>query len=389
LEPITWRTPKPLLRILGKTLIDWESEELRSAGVERVTVLAASSRKSQFNECGIMDLLEQRQPRGTADAASSAMTKIHEELYLQYGDNLLSKNAIERILRSGRDRLATVGCVRVDDPGRYGVVHARNDGTLEYIEEKPERPSSNLVMAGAFRFKPEFLSYLDKVTPSARGELELTDALSLAAKKNEVGVVEINKDDWTDITFPWDLLKLNASLLKTHDSEILGTIEEGVRIRGPLILGRGSTIRSGSYIEGPVWIGSGVTIGPNAYLRPFSSIDNYSHLGNACEIKASILGQRVRVGHLSYVGDSVISDDVNLGAGTITANLRFDSETVKVVVNGSKVDTGMVKLGSFIGPGVKTGVNVSINPGIRIGADAWVSPGKVVENDVQPEARYS
>ena len=88
------------------------------------------------------------------------------------------------------------------------------------------------------------------------------------------------------------------------------------------------------------------------------------------------------VNHLSYVGDSVIGVNCNLGAGTNLANLRFDDQHVKVTVKGKKVDSGLRKLGAIFGDGVKTGINTSVNPGVKIGNGTFINAGCVIYKDI-------
>ena len=99
-------------------------------------------------------------------------------------------------------------------------------------------------------------------------------------------------------------------------------------------------------------------------------------------MKSSVILDRTYVSHLAYVGDSVIGSGCELGAGVITANLRFDGENVKVHVKRRLMDTGMQKFGAIIGDDVKVGVNVSILPGRKIGVGSWVWPGVVVADDI-------
>ena len=94
--------------------------------------------------------------------------------------------------------------------------------------------------------------------------------------------------------------------------------------------------------------------------------------------------EHVHASHLSYIGDSVVGEHTNLGAGTVLANLRFDNKNVKVIVEGKRIDTGRRKLGALIGGYVKTGVNVSIMPGVKIGSYSVIYPGVTVYRDVPP-----
>src|SRR5437879_5627769 len=94
-----------------------------------------------------------------------------------------------------------------------------------------------------------------------------------------------------------------------------------------------------------------------------------------------------KVPHLCYVGDSVLGNGTSLGAGTITANLKFNDSNVDSRVKGRLVDSGQRKLGAIFGDGAKTGINVSIFPGVKIGADTWIGPGAIVKADIPSKAR--
>ncbi len=102
-------------------------------------------------------------------------------------------------------------------------------------------------------------------------------------------------------------------------------------------------------------------------------------LSGCCDIKNSIVMRGSKIPHLSYVGDSVIGEECNLGAGTITANVRFDKGTVRLKVKGHLSDSGRRKLGVIMGDHAQTGINVSLMPGVRIGSGTWIGPGAVID----------
>jgi len=154
-------------------------------------------------------------------------------------------------------------------------------------------------------------------------------------------------------------------------------------------LAKGSLVKSGAYIEGPVYVGEGAVVGPNAYLRAGTSLGKGVKVGAGCEVKNSIVMDEARIPHLCYVGDSILGNGASLGAGTITANLKFNDSNVESRVKGRPVDSGQRKLGAIFGDRVKTGINVSIFPGVKIGADAWIGPGAVVRADVPSNARLT
>jgi bifunctional UDP-N-acetylglucosamine pyrophosphorylase/glucosamine-1-phosphate N-acetyltransferase len=148
-------------------------------------------------------------------------------------------------------------------------------------------------------------------------------------------------------------------------------------------------IRPGSYIEEPVAIGDGCVIGPNCFIRKYSSIGKNCKVGNAVEIKNSVIMENSFVSHLSYVGDSIIGRNCNIGAGAVFANLRLDDRNVKMDVNGSRMDSGSRKLGGVVGHDVKFGVNVTVMPGKKIWPCMLIPACSTIYEDVaeQPELK--
>ena len=177
----------------------------------------------------------------------------------------------------------------------------------------------------------------------------------------------------------WELInKLEKVEIKT---ELLGEIEDNVVIKGDLYLGKNSVIKSGTRIEGNVYIGENCTIGPNAYFRGNVIIANNCKISYS-EIKNSIILSHTNVPHFSYVGDSILGEDVNLGAGTKIANLRLDEKNIQVEICGKKFDSNRRKLGALIKSGTKTGINVSINCVVVIGKNCFIYPGAFVKESI-------
>jgi len=162
----------------------------------------------------------------------------------------------------------------------------------------------------------------------------------------------------------------------------LGRVEDGAHLIGPVTVAKTARIRSGAYIEGPSLIEEGSDIGPNCFIRACTSIGKNVRVGNAVEIKNSIIMDETHVGHLSYVGDSVLCERCNLGAGTITANYRLDAGNVKMAIKGKIVDSGRRKLGVILGDDVKTGIGSLFMPGVKVGVKTWVGPNYLVHQDL-------
>jgi bifunctional UDP-N-acetylglucosamine pyrophosphorylase/glucosamine-1-phosphate N-acetyltransferase len=179
-------------------------------------------------------------------------------------------------------------------------------------------------------------------------------------------------------------LTANEVILEEIRCSIEGDVEEGAVLKGSVVVEQGATVRSGAYIEGPAYISKEAVVGPNCYIRPSTSLGQGVKVGNAVEVKNSIIMDRSSIGHLSYVGDSVIGRKVNFGAGTITANLRHDDQPVETTVKGKRVSSGRRKLGAIIGDNVKTGIGTSIAPGVVLHQGARTGIGVIVDRDIEP-----
>lgn len=182
------------------------------------------------------------------------------------------------------------------------------------------------------------------------------------------------------ISYPWHLISINTQIVeeKIIENKILGDFSSSANNDGILHLGEGSRILPGVYIEGKVSIGKNCKIGPNCYLRGSTSIGDGCHIGQSVEIKNSFIMNNSNVGHLSYVGDSILGNCVNLGAGTITANLRHDNNNHKVKINNLRFDTKRRKLGVVLGDNVHTGINTSFYPACIMGEGTTTKPSEVV-----------
>lgn len=191
------------------------------------------------------------------------------------------------------------------------------------------------------------------------------------------------------VQYPWDILRANELYLSAWEkSQQMGLTHKSAHVHilamldGKVHIGHNTRILPGVTIEGPVVIGANCNIGPNCYIRGNTSIGDGCHIGNAVEIKNSILLRNTFVGHLSYIGDSILGENVNIGAGTITANFRHDFQVHKSIVNGTLHETGRLKLGAILGDNVKTGIHTSIYPGRKIWPGATTRPGEIVIQDI-------
>lgn len=186
------------------------------------------------------------------------------------------------------------------------------------------------------------------------------------------------------IRYPWDLLRANEQFVGAlTDTRIEGDVHHSAIVEGVIHVGHGTRILPGVYIEGNVVFGAHCKVGPNCYIRGNTSIGEGCHVGQAVEIKNSVLLDKTSVGHLSYIGDSILGTKVNFGAGTIVSNLRHDGKNHHSMVEGVLIDTGRRKFGTIVGDGVHTGIHTSIYCGRKLWPGTSTRPGEVVQKDLQ------
>jgi len=393
MRPLTSSRSKHMIKLAGKPILEYVLLTLRASGIKEAAVVVGYKEDLIRNffgdgsKFGIqLDYIIQSKVSGTADAIGLTEKYVGDEDFLTvYGDLLINPESMRSIFRKHRKgAAATMGVVPVKQPEQYGVVEVENGKVINIIE-KPivGETETNLVNAAIYIFSSKIFEKIKKTKYSQRKELEITDSIRyLIEDKMRVNAAEIKPENWIDIGRPWDLIGANKMVLQDTKLEIKGEIEDGVHINGPIGLGERSRLRSGTYIEGPVFIDEDCNIGPNCYIRPYTSIGKNVRIGNACEIKSSLIMDQTHIAHLSYVADSVIGEGCNLGAGVITANLRFDDKPVKVKIKEELINSELKKLGVFMGDNVKVGINVSFMPGVKIGSNTWIGPGMVIYRDV-------
>jgi bifunctional UDP-N-acetylglucosamine pyrophosphorylase/glucosamine-1-phosphate N-acetyltransferase len=393
LLPITATRPKHLIKIGGKPILEHCLNSLKASGIKEVVIVVyymADAIRAYFDDgkkFGLkIEYSEQKGVLGTGNAVSVVEPFMQEDFIVVNGDMLFDAEAAKAVIETHKNEkpAATMAVVPVEKPETYGIVELDNC-KVKKIVEKPLREDapSNFANAGIYAFSPEIFAKLKLTAPSSRGELEIPDALSLLINENKVVVaVKIDSKQWLDIGTLWGLLEANRWVLTRMKHKISGTIENGAHLLGPVTVAETARIRSGAYIEGPAYIDEESDVGPNCYIRPCTSIGRRVRIGNACEIKNSIVMDQGHIGHLSYVGDSIIGEKCNLAAGTITANYRLDGKGVKMMVKDKIIDTGRRKLGAVLGDGVKTGINALFMPGVKVGNDSWIGPNVLVHRDL-------
>lgn len=390
MRPLTSETPKPILPLAGKPILQHLVDNLERS-VEEIIVLVGwheDEIKGEIkSEKAEIKYVRQEEPLGTAHAIKQAKEHVDDKFICLNGDVIISKSSLkEFITQFSKKENCMMGLAKVDNPKQYGIAKTE-DGKVTDLIEKPDHPPTNNVNSGLYGFTSQIFELIEKTQKSSRGEFEITDTLKKLIDKKELSSYEL-KNDWHELSRPWDILSVNKELMKKELKEqINGKIEDNVHIEGKVHISEGAEIREGSYIKGPVYIGKNAEIGPNCYIRPCTHLAANTKVGNAVEVKNSVIMEGTKIPHHNYVGDSVIGKDCNFGSGTKVGNLRLDSEGVRVVHRSKKIETDRRKLGVIMGARVKTGINSMINPGTIIWEDSFIGPGALAEGEIGADSR--
>lgn len=180
------------------------------------------------------------------------------------------------------------------------------------------------------------------------------------------GVIFFKKD------YVWEILSFLGEYIIEEFKK--GKASANYKNSRNIFIGEGTVIEEGAFIKGPAIIGNNSFIGHGSYLRPNCIIGNNVSIGHASEIKNSVIFSNSAVGHLNYIGDSILGHNVNIGGGAKTANFRLDGKTISVKHNGERIDTQLTKFGAILGDNTKIGVNAVLNPGTVLGKNVHVYP---------------
>jgi NDP-sugar pyrophosphorylase family protein len=167
------------------------------------------------------------------------------------------------------------------------------------------------------------------------------------------------------IEYVWDVLKILKDYLhQTIRPEIRGQVMEGAYLLDDeIFIGPGSVVEPGAVIKGPTYIGANTEIRQGAYIRGSVLVGDNCVVGHATELKNAILLDKAHAAHFAYVGDSILGNHINLGAGTRLANVKLNSSNVVVKIGDQAYETGLRKLGAIVGDRVQIGCNAVLNPG--------------------------
>jgi glucose-1-phosphate thymidylyltransferase len=315
LSPLTATLPKQLVPVANRPVLLRIADQLDAAGIDRLTVVVGD-RADRVRDALAMDgrgsvaFVEQLEPLGIGDAVlRSACALGGESFCLVLGDlafeHDLGAEAV-RFLASGE--VARVVVVPVDDASRYGVAETASDGSVTRLMEKPTGYGSGLALTGIYFFTPAIHDVLASTVPSARGELEITDAIDRLVRDGARVGASVIDGFWVDTGTLDGALEANRQAMAGIATEIRGSVDAATTLDGPVVVGSGTSIRS-SVLRGPAVIGAGCRL-DGVVVGPGTAIGDGSCLRDCSVSNVALLGG------VEVVGPDVVVEQAIVGAGS-------------------------------------------------------------------------
>ena len=248
------------------------------------------------------------------------------------------------------------------------------DGVIKKAKLNERRSVSSEREPGVFTINTGIYSFNRKIFKYINDEQFLPDVLSNMINNGEVINTLETKGTWLDVSYPWDIIRLNASVLRNIKECISCTVKNSVSIRGNVSLGENTVIRSNSYLKGPVVIGCGCDIGPNVCILPSTSIGDNVCISPFTEIRNSVIGNDVIIGSGSIIQDSVI-DRGCIIKGAFAA--ISDEAEIKIDDEYHNVNTG-----AMLGEGCRLGSHIVARPGVIVGRNSQIKAMNTISGNL-------
>jgi glucose-1-phosphate thymidylyltransferase len=318
LRPLTYTSAKQLVPVANKPVLFYGIEAIAEAGIRDIGIVVGDTQAEiraavgDGDRWGVrVEYIEQDAPRGLAHAVKISREYIGNEPFVMYlGDNLLNKGITQFVREFDRQKpAAQILLTRVPDPQMFGVAQLEN-GKVVRLVEKPKEPIGDLALVGVYMFGPEVFESVNRIKPSFRNELEITDAIQDLIDRGLTVRPHVVDGWWKDTGKLEDMLEANRLILDTFERRIEGVVDADSRVEGKVVVEQGAFIER-SVIRGPAIIARGARI-VGAYVGPFTSIGNDVVIQDS-EIEHSIVLEGSCVRDLANrVIDSLIGRNVRI-----------------------------------------------------------------------------
>lgn len=320
LRPLTYSQQKQLIPIANKPVLFYAIEQIAKCGIKEIGIIVGPNKEQIRGAVGDgsfwdvrITYIEQDTPLGLAHAVKISSDFLKNEPFIMYlGDNILNGSMIEHINHFKNSKAdASILLAKVKNPSQFGVAELNSNGSVKKLIEKPKNPPSEYALVGVYIFGPEIHQAVNRIKPSKRNELEITDAIQNlidTGKKIESTIVE---GWWKDTGRPEDILEANHLVLDELTPKNEGLVCKGSEVKGKVRIGKGTTVREGCIIKGPAVIGKNCMIGPNTYIGPYTSIGDNSRIAHS-EIEYSVILDDAMIDCAKKIVDSLIGRGVRI-----------------------------------------------------------------------------
>ena len=345
LRPITHTSAKQLVPIANKPILFYGVEAMARAGIREIGIVVGHT-ESEIREAvgdgSTWDVevtyLPQEAPLGLAHAVLIAHDFLGDEPFVMYlGDNMLEQDLGQFVdgftggIASGPS--ARILLKKVPNPRMFGVAEMDGSGAISRLVEKPDEPLSDLALVGVYLFGSKIHEAVRSITPSERGELEITDAIQWLIDRGDVVDHHELHGWWIDTGKKDPLLECNQLVLESLSTSITGSIEGSSTIDGEVVIGAGARIVD-SHLRGPLVVGED-TVVEGSELGPFASIGDRCEVRGSC-IRHSVLLDGVRVSNLTDLTRSLIGREAVVeGPSSTTVQLMVGDHSVVSLQGGS------------------------------------------------------
>lgn len=322
LRPITHTGPKQLVPVANKPVLEYAVEDLKEAGITEIGVILGNKGRDDIqrllgdgSEYGVeITYIVQGNPLGLAHAAGTAKEFVGDDDFVMYlGDNIFNEGITEMVesFRAG-EYDAGIALQRVANPDQFGIADVADDETVLRLIEKPDDPPSNLALIGIYMFSPVVFDAIERLEPSWRGELEITDAIQFLLESERDVDSHLVDGWWKDTGKPKDILEANRLVLEDVQPTTDGRIDEEADVTGMISLAENARIEAGAVVRGPVSIASDTVIEANTYIGPYTSIGPNTRVANA-HIENSVVIGECEISTNRKIVDSLIGSGTSIG----------------------------------------------------------------------------
>lgn len=317
LYPLTYTNAKQLIPVANKPILFRVIESIRDAGIDEIGIVVGSTAEQikeavgQGNRWGIkITYIHQEKPLGLAHAVKVAQPFIGDDRFVMFlGDNVI-QGGISGLIRqfATSDWNSQIVLTKIEHPEQYGVAELGEDGQIIRLIEKPKVPPSNLALVGIYMFDHHIFEAADRIKPSWRNELEITDAIQWLVDKGHRVHPYVHDGWWIDTGAPGDMLSANDLVLEEIKHAVEGYVDRDSKVDHRVTVQRGAEIIN-STVRGPAIIGENSRI-INSYIGPYTSIDHDVTVENS-EIEHSVVLENSIIKDLdARIQDSLIGRDV-------------------------------------------------------------------------------